>query len=53
MEEYKDCIEYLHSLGFSLETCKKICKKYESKQDMEGLVDYVLLCEAMVDSCVD
>ena len=53
MRDYKDCIEYLHSLGISLEVCRKICKKYEAKQDMEGLLDYVLLCEAMVESCVD
>ena len=53
MKDYKDCIEYLHSLGFSMEVCKKICSKYERERDMEGLVDYVLLCEAMVDSCVE
>lgn len=53
MKDYSECIEYLHDLGLPIEMCEKICKKYESKQDMEGLVDYMLLCETMVDSCVD
>lgn len=53
MNKYSDCIEYLHEIGLPLEACEKICQKYEANQDMEGLVDYMLLCEAMVDSCVD
>ena len=53
MNDYSDCIEYLHELGLPLEICKKVCKRYEEKQDMVGLVDYILLYEAMVDSCVD
>lgn len=53
MKEYSECIEYLHDLGFPLEVCESICKRYEAKGDMEGLVDYMLMCETMVDSCVD
>lgn len=53
MNKYSDCIEYLHDLGIPLEICEKICQKYEEKQDMEGLMDYMLLCEMLVDSCVD
>lgn len=53
MNDYSDGIEYLHSLGLPLELCERICGKFEANQDMEGLVDYMLLCETMVDSCVD
>lgn len=53
MNSYAECIEYLHDLGFPLDACERICRKYEAKQDLEGLVDCILLCEAMVDSCVD
>lgn len=53
MNKYSDCIEYLKDLGIPAEVCEKICQKYESNHDMEGLVDYMLLCEAMVDSCVE
>lgn len=53
MKDYAECIEYLHDLGLPLEVCKKVCQKYENRQDMEGLVDYILTYEMMVDSCVE
>lgn len=53
MANYEDCAEYLHALGLPMEISKRICKKYESTQDMAGLIDYIFLCETMEDSCVD
>ena len=53
MDKYAECIEYLHSLGLPMNCCKKICEKFKKKQDLEGLLNYVLIWEALVDSCVD
>ena len=53
MNNYSDCINYLKDLGLPEETCEKICEKYEKEEDLEGLIDYMLLCEMLVDSCVD
>lgn len=53
MKDYSECIEYLVSLGFSKKVSEKICKHYEKNKDIEGLIDYIMLCEVMVDSCVD
>ena len=53
MNNYTDGVEYLHALGFPVELSKKICEKFERDQDMEGLVNYIFLCETLVDSCVD
>ena len=52
MNEYSECVEYLHALGMPLDLCEKVRKRYEDRQDMEGLLDYILLYEMMVDSCV-
>lgn len=53
MDKYSECVEYLHSLGLPLKCCKKVCEKYRQKQDMEGLLNYILIYETMVESCVD
>lgn len=53
MKEYSDCIEYLHSLGMPIKICRKICKSYENKKDFAGLLEYVLLFETMLESCVE
>ncbi len=53
MPKYSECKEYLCDLGLSPEMSELICHKYETADDKEGLIDYMLLCEAMVDSCVD
>lgn len=53
MKDYSECVAYLVSLGLSKKVSEKICNYYKKKDDMKGLVDYILLCEVMVDSCVD
>lgn len=53
MKEFSECVEYLLSLGLPLEKCEAVRRKYESENDMEGLIDYMLACENMVDSYVD
>jgi hypothetical protein len=53
MTRYGECVEYLHGLGFPIEWCEAVCKKYEDEQDMGGLVDYMLLCESVVECYVD
>ena len=53
MKNYSDCIEYLHELGLPIDICKKVCERYEERQDMEGLVDYILTYEMMIESCVE
>ena len=53
MDSYTQCVEYLHALGLPMEACEKVCKKYEAKGDMKGLVDYMLLCETIAETYVD
>lgn len=53
MNDYAECFEYLLALGFPRSFCEKVCKRYENRKDIEGLIDYILICEEMVDSCVD
>lgn len=53
MKDYASCIEYLHSLGLPVEICERICNRFKSKDDMEGLVDLMLLYDALVDNDVD
>lgn len=51
--KYAECAKYLRELGMPKSVCERAQKKYEKNQDIEGLMNYVLLCEAMVESCVD
>ena len=53
MSKYAECVEYLHGLGFPIEWCVSVCEKYEKDQNFEGLVDYLLLCESVVECYVD
>ena len=53
MKDYAECVAYLFDLGFPIDFCERVCQKYENKNDLKGLVDYILVCEAMVDSCIE
>ena len=53
MSKYAEYAEYLHGLGFPIEWCKKVCENYEKSLDFEGLVNYLLLCESVVECYVD
>ena len=53
MKDYAECVEYLHELGLPLDKCEKIRMRYEERQDMEGLVDFILTYETMIDSCIE
>lgn len=53
MNKYAEYFEYLVALGIPKDVCKRICEKYCNAGDIEGLLDCVLLCEAIADECVD
>lgn len=43
MNKYTDCIPYLIHYGFLPCVCDKIVEHFESAEDMQGLIDFLLM----------